>query len=279
MVVLFNRFSKADLSYYMHKSQRALRELTDESFNSQTLKTFFTEVAYKTTKPNTVVVQSRTTERPIEIAYNRTHKVFSDEEDFEFSFFYPNDKSWILGVKDFLIRKSIIPFLKPKFNPGLMRTNVDDLVGLGIRADELQVREAIKRGVSKISRYSTPKATLYHVRMGYLPKPELVRVRNPQDIDVQLVKMMQFADIDRQFYTPVIVKKKGLFGPRYYIDVNTTQAIANIRHINYESCGNPLIAKGLHFSAGHIEMELSGKNFDTWRRMIDGTYNFVANVE
>jgi hypothetical protein len=182
-------------------------------------------------------------------------------------------------MKDFLISKSFFPFLKPKFNPGRMQTNIEDLVGLGIRADELQIREAIKQGVSKIGRISTPKATLYHVRMGYMPKPELVRVRSVQDINSQLSQMTYYSDIDKKFYTPIIVKKKGLFGPRYYLDTNTTQAIANIRHINYESCGNPLIAKGLHFSSDHIEMELSGKNLDTWRRMIDGTYKFTANVE
>ena len=278
MVVLFNKFSKADLSYYMRKSQIAMRELTAESFNSNTLRTFFTDDAYRTTKPNTVIVQSRQTEKPIEIIYECVHNISRRFEDFTFSFFRPNDKSSRLAMKDFLVERSFLPFLKPKFACGLMKTDVDDVVGLGIRADELQVREAIKKGVSKIGRMSTPKATLYHVRMGYMPKPELVRVRSPRDITSQIIKISQFSDIDRQFYTPIIVEKKGLFGPRYYIDINTTQALANIRHINYVSCGNPLIAKGMTFSSGHIPMELSGKNFDTWRRMIDGTYDFSTEV-
>ena len=278
MVILFNKFSKADLSYYLHKSQMAMRELTAESFNSKTLKTFFTEDAYKTTKPNTVIVQSRATEKPVEIVYECIHNISKKFEDFTFSFFRPNDKSSRVAMKDFVIERSFFPFLKPKFDCGLMQTNVEDFVGLGVRADELQVKEAISKGVSKISRMSTPKATLYHVRMGYLPKPELVRVRSSREIMSQIFKMTQFSDIDRKFYTPIIVVKKGLFGPRYYIDTNTTQAIANIRHINYVSCGNPLIAKGMHFSSDHIRMELSGKNFDTWRRMIDGTYDFSTEV-
>lgn len=276
MASVLRLFSKPDLSNYIAASKSAMRELLAERFNSKTLKTFYSNDEYISTKPNTVIVQSKITGKPVEIFYEFTKQKCSDFIDsLVFGFFKSSDDNWSLGYKDFLIKRPILGLGKPRFMSGLMSSNADHLVGIGIRQDELQVREALKRGVKKIPRFSTPKATLYHVRMGYMPKQKLVRIRRPQKIKVEMDKLLKVApDVKPEFFTPIIVEKKGLFGTRYYLDVNTTNAIANIRQIKYMIDGKPILAKSIRFSGEHIEMELSGEGLETWKRMLDGTYTF-----
>lgn len=269
-------FSKPDLSSYITASKAAMQELCAERFNSKTLKTFYSNDEFVSTKPNTVIVQSKITGKPVEIVYELTKQKCSDFIDsLAFGFFKSFDDNWSFGYKDFLIKRPFFGLGKPKFMSGLMSSNVDHLVGIGIRQDELQVREALKMGVKKIPRFSTPKATLYHVRMGYMPKPKLIRIRHPQKIKVEIDKLATNApDVKKEFFTPIIVEKKGLFGTRYYLDVNTTNAIANIRQIKYMIDGKPILAKSIRFSGEHIPMELSGDGLETWKRMLDGTHVF-----
>ena len=69
MVAFLRLFSKPDLSSYLTASKTAMRELLAERFNSKTLKTFYSNDEFVSTKPNTVIVQSRETGKPVEIVY------------------------------------------------------------------------------------------------------------------------------------------------------------------------------------------------------------------
>ncbi len=276
MVAFLRLFSKPDLSSYLTASKTAMRELLAERFNSKTLKTFYSNDEFVSTKPNIVIVQSRETGKPVEIFY----EFFKDKighfvDDFTYNFYRKVGDINGIGTKDFQIRAPFLGIGKPKFEAGMMYSNTDDLIGIGIRQDELQIREAIKRGVKKIPRHSTQRAVLYHVRMGYLPKPKLIRIRHPQKIKVEMEKLLKLSpEVNPEFFTPIIVEKKGLFGTRYYLDTSTTQAIANIRQIKLMSKGDPLRAKRIRFKADHIEMELSGDGLETWKRMLNGTHVF-----
>ena len=78
MVAFLRLFSKSDLSSYLAASKMAMRELLAERFNSKTLKTFYSNDEFVSTKPNTVLVQSRETGNPVEIVY----EFFKDKVDF-----------------------------------------------------------------------------------------------------------------------------------------------------------------------------------------------------
>ena len=276
MVRLFRLFSKPDFSSYITASKSAMRELLAERFNSKTLKTFYSNDEFVSTKPNTVIVQSRETGEPVEIVY----EFFKDKVDFfldsfTYNFYRKAGDICDIGSKDFQIKRLFFGLGKSKVQTGMMHSNADDLVGIGIRQDELQIREALKSGVKKIPRHSTQRAVLYHVRMGYMPKPKLIRIRHPQKIKVEIEKLFKSSpEVKPEFFTPIIVEKKGLFGTRYYLDTSTTQAIANIRQIKLMSKGDPLRAKRIRFKADHVEMELSGDGLETWKRMLAGTHLF-----
>lgn len=276
MVAFLRLFSKPDLSSYLTASKAAMRELLAERFNSKTLKNFYSNDEFVSTKPNTVIVQSRETGKPVEIVYEFfKDKVGPFVDSFIYDFYRKVGDVCNIGSKDFQIKKLFFGLGKSKVQTGMMHSNADDLVGIGIRQDELQIREAIKRGVKKIPRHSTQRAVLYHVRMGYMPKPKLVRIRHPQRIKVEMEKLLKLSpEVNPEFFTPIIVEKKGLFGTRYYLDTSTTQAIANIRQIKLMSKGDPLRAKRIRFKADHIEMELSGDGLETWKQMIAGTHVF-----
>lgn len=276
MVAFLRLFSKPDLSSYLTASKAAMRELLAERFNSKTLKTFYSNDEFVSTKPNTVIVQSRETGKPVEIVYEFfKDKVGPFVDSFIYDFYRKVGDVCNIGSKDFQIKKLFFGLGKSKVQTGMMHSNADDLVGIGIRQDELQIREALKRGVKKIPRHSTQRAVLYHVRMGYMPKPKLVRIRHPQRIKVEMEKLLKLSpEVNPEFFTPIIVEKKGLFGTRYYLDTSTTQAIANIRQIKLMSKGDPLRAKRIRFKADHIEMELSGDGLETWKQMIAGTHVF-----
>lgn len=276
MVAFLRLFSKPDFSNYIAASKSAMRELLAERFNSKTLKTFYSNDEFVSTKPNTVIVQSRETGKPVEIVY----EFFKDKaghfvDSFTYDFYRKAGEKFGIGSKDFQIKRLFFGLGKPKFEPGMMHSNADDLVGIGIRQDELQIREALKRDVKKIPRHSTQRAVLYHVRMGYMPKPKLVRIRHPQKIKVEMEKLLKLSpEVKPEFFTPIIVEKKGLFGTRYYLDTSTTQAIANIRQIKLMSEGDPLCVKRIRFRADHVEMELLKDGLETWKRMLEGTHTF-----
>lgn len=276
MVAFLRLFSKPDLSSYIAASKSAMRELLAERFNSKTLKTFYSNDEFVSSKPNTVIVQSRETGKPIEIVYEFfKDKVTRFVDSFTYNFYRKVGDTNGIGSKDFQIKTPFFGLGESKFQTGMMHSNADDLVGIGVRLDELQIREALKRGVKKIPRHSTQRAVLYHVRMGYLPKPKLIRIRHPQKIKVEMEKLLKLSpEVNPEFFTPIIVEKKGLFGTRYYLDTSTTQAIANIRQIKLMSKDEPLLARRIRFRADHVEMELSGDGLETWKHMLEGTHTF-----
>ena len=56
MVAFLRLFSKPDLSSYLTASKSAMRELLAERFNSKTLKTFYSNDEFVSTKPNTGIL-------------------------------------------------------------------------------------------------------------------------------------------------------------------------------------------------------------------------------
>ena len=82
MVAFLRLFSKPDLSSYLTASKAAMRELLAERFNSKTLKTFYSNDEFVSTKPNTVIVQSRETGKPVEIVYEFFAQLYFEQSTF-----------------------------------------------------------------------------------------------------------------------------------------------------------------------------------------------------
>ena len=139
--------------------------------------------------------------------------------------------------------------------------------GIGTIEDILHIMYAVKNGIKSIPRYSYAKSTLFHLKMGFTPVQELWQINSLYDVEKFMKEMVDYSamDIAPQNYTPIIVFKDG----KYYLDKNTTQCIANLRQIkqNYD---NGLGDSVRPFIRGQgVEMELTGKNYDIWKRIIE----------
>ena len=150
---------------------------------------------------------------------------------------------------------------------GYMSSDAHTLYGgLGVREEEFQIRIALENGINVIPRSALGPATLYHVKMGYLPRTDdLIGVNSEIDVNSHMNEIMQRSpDIKQDNFTPIIVKG----GNKYYIDVNLTQTIANVKEIKSRLAEGETKKDINNLKIDGVPMSLSGKEFEYWKNLI-----------
>ena len=245
-------------------------------FSSPTLKEMFSsKYIYKGEKPNTYLVKSLQTNKPVQIHANYTHSegiscipnIFSDTHEYKF---YDESKNPV-GYHFFYIYNNINKKNNSKYMPtGYMKADNEMYKGIGIREDEIQIKMAIDNNIKYIPRSSVGPATLFHVKMGFLPvTDDLIEVKSEFDVNRYMKGLGRGSkDIKPKNFIPIITKKDG----RYFIDISKTQAAANVAEIKER------LAEGYsHRDLDFLEMDglplaLSGKEFEYWKNLISNAY-------
>ena len=270
--VLPNIFTKK-LRNIALASQKAMQEIDAEYFNSKTLKELYSDKRFMSTEPNFTFVKSTKTGEPEKIRI-KTEIIKMDDgyEDNEYKFFKSN--YIYCGEKTFGIIPKNNNARQKKMYAGMMNTYPIDFVGLGIRQDEIQVKKALEKGISSIPRLSVPEATLYHIKMGFKPVEFLERIWSIRHLKFKIQTILkECPDIAKELITPIVKEKKNLFGNRYYLDVNSTIALANLRTIKklLLEKKQPL-NRVKSLNSRTVEMVLDGKNLDYWKSLLSGKY-------
>ena len=250
------------------RSKTAMQELAGENFNSETLRMLLSP-AYKSKHPNCVMAISKSKPyHPVEVAY----KISEVDSEVMMDIFPKDSPNVVLGQKIYYL--GIDDKGKMIMKSGFMSSD-DELCkqagvrGIGTLERILQVKEAIKNGITRIPCYSYARATLYHLKMGFTPVPDLKRIYSMYSIKKILEDLIHRpgSDVFPENYTPIVVTK-GIFNKEYYLDVSATQCLATMRQIKQD------LAKGLCDEANRpvthgqgVQLVLEGKNFNIWKQM------------
>lgn len=250
----------------MLRSKEALNELSGESFNSGILKTLMSP-EFKPKNPNCMMaVSAAKPYRPVEVGYTL-------EQDGRFvalDIFTKDDV--ILGQKTYtkgIDRDGNMKMGSLHMSSDEQACEMAGVKGIGTIERILQIRDAIQEGITKIPCTSYAKAVLFHLKMGFLPVPELKRVNTMSEVDKLIKEMTErpSAGISPQNYTPIIVSK-GKSNPEYFLDVNTTECLADLRQIKQDYINHPECGVRPSIKGQCVEMLLEGQNFETWRDII-----------
>ena len=249
-----------DLKAAVKTSEKLIETFKRENvFNSRTLHELFSPQFVSDTKA--IYAKSKTSGKPIRIFIENETNARGRVTDYIYNIFDVNHVK--VGSKTFQIE--VMPDLsRTHMIPGSMENVPCGIAGLGVIEDALQIETAIKHGIRVIPRESAAKATLFHTRMGFLPKQNLVEIKSRDDVlDILKDIIKDSPDIKIKNYKPIIIQKDG----KYFLDINATQAQANVREIKERlaEAGSYRLEK---LNAVGSELELSGEEFEIWEKML-----------
>jgi len=235
--------------------------------NSSTLKEMFTpKYIYKGDTPNTVLVKSLKTNKPVKVFWKDKGKQHGEQRLYDYWFYDKNNQ--YIGEKSFCIESfPVPPGAEKEMIAGYMSSDANDMyIGLGVREEELQVKKALENDINIIPRSALGPATLYHIKMGYLPKTDdLLEVQSENEVNFHMNGIRRKSpDIREKNFTPIITKE----GDKYYIDVNLTQAVANVKEIKDRLAEGETKKEIGNLDMEGIPMSLSGKEFEYWKNLI-----------
>lgn len=248
-------------------SHRAMNEIKAEHFNSKTLKELYSNKCFFSKNPDIVKVKSLYTGQPVSIGYKLTKSQNNNELFYRYEL-YEMESNIPRGLKTFGIDTIS---RQPKMYSGIMKSYYLDLAGIGIREDELQIKEALKKGIKSIPRISFPEAILYHIKMGFKPVEELEIIFSLKHLKEKMEKLMAENPIlDRKLFTPIIKVKKTLLGRLFYFDKNSTISLANMRAVKKYLAKHPTENRAKVFISDNSNLILEGNELKKWKDMISG---------
>lgn len=260
---IYANITKSKLCALAQESAKRYEQCKEEFvLRSKTMEELLSDkFEYKGLKPDTIYVKNLATGEPLEAKFVRSFKKMSDfiEEIIELF----DSSGAKLGCKNFAYSKK-----NGHYNmiAGDMQTFNYNLGGVGFRLDQLHIERALQLGINSIPRQSLPEASIYHLKMGFLPKETIMdeiksinQVKNFTEEDFKIMAK----SIPLSHYKPVIVQK----GAKFYIDVNKTQLLTNIdecRNILHKNNGYRVLS----LDSGHTNLELSGQELEYWKSII-----------
>lgn len=255
-----------EMAELIQRSKEAMQEISNENFNSETLRTLFTTDFKPKTPRHMMAISTTQPQKPVEVGY----KIYARSDSMvSIDVFSKESEECLLGHKEYFLDSDKEG--NRVMESGYMSSDKEacekaGVKGIGTIENILQVIEAIKNGIRQIPRNSYARATLFHLKMGFTPVQQLEEIDSIRTLDTVLKRMTDYSalDISSRNYTPIIVAKDG----KYYLDENTTQCIANLRQIR-QNYRNGLGDSVRPFIRGRgVTLELSGKNYDIWKDMI-----------
>ena len=263
-----NILSSPKLSLAVLRSKFLMFKYKKNCFNSSTLKKLLTpEYTYKGNKPNTIFCIDKKTGAPIEISIKTEKNTWGKTTQEIYSFY--NQEGQKVGEKTFGIK--IHPKQGNTMQTGTMQNYSDNIIGIGIRADQIQIERALELGITKIPRKAAAQATLFHTKMGFLPiEEELVPVSSYK----MAKRKMQNFDIAWNYKTetkakPIIQFKNGQF----YLDLNRTNAYNNLQEAQSLCQSNNKTR--INFRGNSTDLVLDKAQLRKWQKLIGE--NFITH--
>ena len=251
------------------KSEETMARYKKENvFKSNTMKELFSDkFEYKGKSENTVLVKDFFSGEPVElkVVFSNRKYIKPEKNRIREDWDLINANGDIVGSKHYWIKKNIDNELV--MDPGSMYSDFLDLLGVGIRLDQLQIDRAKQLGIKEIHRIAAPKATLYHAKMGFLPDAaRLEDIKNSTHLKKTMATYFpKFHDgIPNEFYEPIITELNGNF----FLDINKTHANANLNYSKY------LLKKYNQHRLENLNgintsLILSGEEYEQWKAMLE----------
>lgn len=266
---LFTIISNPRLTIAAYTSKKAMARYKRNAFESSTLKELMTDTfTYKGTKQNRFYAKDRVSGSPIPIDYEiststkNNVKAKTAVTDVDFDFFFNGNK---VGEKNFSI--VTLPNSDKQILSGYMQNYSDDIIGLGIRGDQMQIEYALQNGINQIPIYASDMATLFHAKMGFLPTENLHLVKSYKDALEKFEKLFKnYRDIygtDKNF-KPIITRINNEF----FFDENKTIANMNLVRTTKDMKSTKNYEKVPWGRGLSSKMELSGKELGQWKILI-----------
>ena len=170
MPVFVDKFKipqNVSLSRYLDRSKQLMTEYKNNMFQTTVFKNLLTDrFDYQGTKPNTILVQDKDSEEPVELDVVFEHIEISPEVARENWELY-NKKGKLVGSKYYGIQKRLGD--STYMRTGSMSSYSKSLKGIGTRLDQFHVERALQLGINEILRTAQPRATYFHAMMGFTP--------------------------------------------------------------------------------------------------------------
>lgn len=237
-------------------------------FKSNTMKELFSDkFEYNGKTENTVLVKDFFSGEPIElkVVFSNRKYIKPEKTRIREDWDLINANGDVVGSKHYWIKKTIDDELV--MDPGSMYSDFFDLLGVGIRLDQLQIERAKQLGIREIHRIAAPKATPYHAKMGFLPDTvRLEDVKSPKHLKKVISEYFpKFKDgIPKKFVEPIITEFNGNF----FLDINKTHANANLNYSKHLL--EKLKQRRLENLNGiNSSLTLSGEEYDQWKAMLE----------
>lgn len=265
---------------YLENLYTASKELyanfkKENVLKSDTLREMFSnKYIYNGSKLNTILVKSLGTNAPVELKCTHSiHEKMIDNNEYviashDYTFF--NNLGMKCGSKSFKIQYDRQNENCKKMIYGFMSSEANQLYkGVGVRADEIQIKFALDNNISSIPRLAAGHAVLYHIKMGFLPaNNDLIQVNCKDDVDRAKVSILnKSGDLTPTNLIPIVDKFNG----KYYVNVNKTQALANVAEIKDKLSKGWSFEELINLYLEGLDMQLSGKELNYWKRLIDKT--------
>lgn len=257
------------LSSLVKKSEETMARYKKENvFQSNTMKELLSDkFEYKGKTENTVLVKDFFTGEPVELKVIFSNRKFIKPEKNRVreDWTFVNTNGDIVGSKHYWIKRNIDNELT--MDSGAMYSDFFDLLGVGIRLDQIQIERAKQLGITEIPRRSVPKATPYHAKMGFLPETgSLEQVKSLKHLKQVMAERAPLLSngIPKEYFEPILKELNGDF----YLDVNKTHANANLNYCKH------LLKKYNQRRLENLEafdtrLLLSGEEFEQWKGILE----------
>lgn len=265
MPVFVDKFKipqNVSLSRYLDRSKQLMTEYKNNMFQTAVFQKLMTDkFDYQGTKPNTILVQDKDTEEPVELDVVFEHIEISPivaRENWELY----NKKGKLVGSKFYGIQKRLGD--STYMRTGSMSSYSKSLKGIGTRLDQFHVERALQLGINEILRTAQPRATYFHSMMGFTPvQGRLIPIENNN-----LAEAMEkaFYYLDKIDFEPIIIEKEGV----YYIDCNATLANANLNKCKDFCADNKKEKIEKKLKGQPTTLMLTAEELQKWKEAIKG---------
>ena len=258
------RLTHPQLRSLVKKSEQKMVQYRAENvFKSSLLNELMTDkFEYKGAEPNKILVKDAQTNEPVEV--NVEHEAATIGDSFVREFWTITDKDGnLVGSKFYDIEKNSDNNWVMK--AGSMSNYSSNLKGIGIRLDQIHIERAIQLGIKEIPRNSFPASTLYHAKVGFLPKEqELIKVRSASFLKDFLEEAFMFRELEDDLYEPIVVEKDGNF----YLDVNKTIASTNLGR-SKKLALDTSFKKIRNLLGKPSQLTLYGDQMEFWKKLLE----------
>lgn len=264
---LITNLTSPQLTKLAENTSVKIKQLKDKYiFQSKTMQELFTDVfEYKGNEKNIIYLKNRTTGKPTPIIVKVTNQTYLNNPNYiveDIDFINPKTKQTI-AHKHYYIKT-----LKDKkiMYQGEMATYSTEIAGAGIRMDQIQIARAIDEGIDFIPRTSYPQSLIYHIKMGFLPTENSLKVFSLKEAKNYLKNFYKTHNkyLDKKYFEPLIFRNNNEF----FIDKDWVMTKAYI-----DKCQEILDKSKQYridnFDHFYILLKLKEEELEKWKKLLE----------